>query len=118
MVNLLAHKPEMVDADYDSIVRNTYGIKVTSGLGRRFIQVALGERCEDCGESIYDKFLVVHHLCYERGMTLDNVALLCLKCHKRRHEGYDVYFVKRKMKAFAAVLEGVRNPPFSHLNEL
>lgn len=43
--------------------------------------------CEKCGYEPYKPCLQVHHKSYGKNMNrLDNLILLCPKCHKQAHE--------------------------------
>ena len=47
--------------------------------------------CENCGYSPYKPCLQVHHKTYERLFCeeLEDLILLCPRCHKEIHEGGD-----------------------------
>lgn len=55
---------------------------------RRRLYQERGGRCSDCGVKLGSRY-EVHHKTYVRvgDEDLDDLDLLCLKCHRKRHPG-------------------------------
>jgi len=53
---------------------------------RKLALCRAGHRCEKCGRS--NVRLHVHHLRYEEPITLDDIRVVCNKCHRKWHGKY------------------------------
>jgi len=55
---------------------------------RDIIINTLGGCCCDCGSA--DGKMIIHHKKYAKGMTINDVELVCQVCHKKRHLTKDI----------------------------
>lgn len=64
-----------------------------------------GGRCEDCGKKLKSHYHA-HHKTYERvgNEDLDDLELLCTKCHEKRHPGKKLTRRKRARKSSLSLL--------------